>query len=132
MTTPHGAFHWNELMTRDVAGAQKLYSQSMGWTFEQMPMPDGTLYHICMSGDVTVGGMFDISKSPQFAEMPAGWMAYIAVDDVDAALAKAKGEGAVVMGEPFDVQGVGRIAMVRQPDGAMVGWMTPSNEPMEG
>jgi hypothetical protein len=34
------------------------------------------------------------------------------------------------MGEPFDVQGVGRIAMVQQPDGAMVGWMTPSYEPM--
>lgn len=119
-------------MTRDVEGAQALYAQSMGWTFEQMPMPDGTLYHLCKSGEVMVGGMFDISKNPQFDQMPTGWMAYIAVDDVDAALEKAKAHGAMVLGEPFDVQGVGRIAMVRQPDGAMVGWMTPSDEPMEG
>ncbi|WP_375572225.1 VOC family protein [Ahrensia marina] len=129
--TPHGHFHWNELMTRDVPGAQKLYAESLGWTFEEMPMPDGTLYHLCKSGGEMVGGMFDISKSPQFAEVPPNWMAYIAIDDVDAALEKAKANGAIVMGEPFDVQGVGRIAMVQQPDGAMVGWMTPSDEPME-
>jgi predicted enzyme related to lactoylglutathione lyase len=62
--------------------------------------------------------------------MPTQWMSYVAIDDVDAALEKAKAAGAIVMGEPFDVQGVGRIAMVQQPDGAMVGWMTPSYEPM--
>lgn len=129
--TPHGHFHWNELMTRDVASAQKLYGDALGWTFETMPMPDGTQYHLCKAGEDMVGGMFDISKNPQFGEMPAGWMAYIAVDDVDACLEKAKADGAMVMGEPFDVQGVGRIAMVRQPDGAMIGWMTPSYEPME-
>lgn len=130
--TPHGHFHWNELMTRDVPAAQKLYADALGWTFQQMPMPDGTLYHLCMAGEAMVGGMFDISKNPQFDQMPAAWMNYIAIDDVDAALEKAKKQGAQVMGEPFDVQGVGRIAMVMQPDGAMIGWMTPSYEPMQG
>lgn len=128
--TAHGHFHWNELMTRDVAAAKKLYADALGWTFEEMPMPDGTLYHICKSGDDMAGGMFDISDKPEMANVPANWMAYIAVDDVDARLEKAKALGAIVMGEPFDVQGVGRIAMVQQPDGAMVGWMTPSDEPM--
>lgn len=130
--TPHGHFHWNELMTRDVPAAQKLYSAALGWTFDAMNMPDGTVYHICMSNGQMVGGMFDISKNPQMEQVPTSWMAYIAVDDVDAALEKAKAEGAQVMGPPFDVQGVGRIAMVMQPDGAMIGWMTPSYEPMEG
>ena len=129
--TPHGHFHWNELMTRDVAAAQKLYGDAMGWTFEAMPMPDGTTYHLCKVGEDYVAGMFDIAGNPQFEQMPAAWMAYLAVDDVDARLEQAKAAGAIAMGEPFDVQGVGRIAMVQQPDGAMVGWMTPSNEPMD-
>ncbi|MEM6711676.1 MAG: VOC family protein [Pseudomonadota bacterium] len=129
--TTHGHFHWNELMTRDVPAAQTLYAEALGWSFEEMPMPDGTLYHLCKAGEDYVGGMFDISNNPQFGKMPGGWMSYIAVDDVDACLEKAKAKGAVVMGEPFDVQGVGRIAMVQQPDGAMVGWMTPSDEPMQ-
>jgi predicted enzyme related to lactoylglutathione lyase len=128
--TPHGHFHWNELQTRDLAAAKKLYADSVGWTFEEMPMPDGTIYIVCNAGGEPVGGMFDISKNASFEGMPAQWMSYVAIDDVDAALEKAKAAGAIVMGEPFDVQGVGRIAMVQQPDGAMVGWMTPSYEPM--
>lgn len=128
--TAHGQFHWNELMTRDLAAAKKLYGEALGWTFEEMPMPDGTLYQICNSGDEMVGGMFDISGKPEMADVPATWRAYIAVDDIDARLKKAKALGASVMGEPFDVQGVGRIATIMQPDGAVVGWMTPSDEPM--
>lgn len=127
--TPHGHFHWNELMTRDVPAAQKTYSEGMGWTFDEMPMPDGTLYYICKSGGETVGGMFDISDKPDYADMPATWMAYIAVDDVDAGLEKAKAAGVTVMGAPFDVPDIGRIAMVKQPDGAMIGWMTPAPAP---
>ena len=30
-----------------------------------------------------------------------------------------------MMREPFDVPKVGRIAILRQPGGAMVAWMTP-------
>ncbi|WP_371685873.1 VOC family protein [Nitratireductor sp. OM-1] len=52
-------------------------------------------------------------------------MSYLSVDDVDAALEKAKAGGASVMREPFDVPGVGRIAILRQPGGAVIGWMTP-------
>ena len=127
--TPHGHFHWNELMTRDVPAAQKAYSEAMDWTFDEMPMPDGTIYYICKSGGEVVGGMFDISDKLDYADTPATWTAYIAVDDVDVSLEKAKAAGATVKGEPFDVPGVGRIAMVVQPDGAMVGWMTPAPDP---
>ena len=34
MTWSHGHFHWNELMTRDVARAKNFYADAMGWTFE--------------------------------------------------------------------------------------------------
>jgi len=129
--TPHGHFHWNELQTRDLAAAKKLYADALGWTFEDVPMPDGTIYIVCNCGGAMVGGMFDTTGMAHMDGMPNHWMAYVAVDDIDAVLEKAKTAGAVIMGEPFDVQGVGRIAMVQQPDGAMIGWMTPSDEPME-
>ena len=127
--TQHGHFHWNELMTRDVEGTMAFYTNALGWAWESMPMPDG-MYHCALVDGVMVGGLFDITGRPEFENVPASWMAYIAVDDVDARVAKAKEAGATIMGEPFDVPGVGRIAMVMQPDGAMIGWMTPSNEPM--
>lgn len=119
--TEHGEFHWNELMTDDAEGMKKFYADTLGWTFDDMPMPDGT-YTVCKMGDNYVGGIFP-GKS---VGMPDGWFAYIAVDDVDARLEKAKSAGAKVAKEPFDVPGVGRIAIVIQPDGNPVGWMTPA------
>jgi len=40
----HGHFYWNELMTRDAERDKKFYSETLGWTFEGMPMPDGTYW----------------------------------------------------------------------------------------
>ena len=40
----HGSFYWNELMTHDPERAKKFYASSIGWTFDAMPMPDGTYW----------------------------------------------------------------------------------------
>jgi predicted enzyme related to lactoylglutathione lyase len=125
MRGSHGTFYWNELMTRDVDGAKKFYADTLGWSYDAMPMPDGGgSYWLAMIDGEPVGGLFDIS-GPDFQGMPESWMAYIAVDDVDARVAKAVKAGAKLMKPVFDVPGVGRIAILMQPDGAGVGWMTP-------
>jgi len=49
----------------------------------------------------------------------------VAVDNVDARVNKATAAGATLMRPLFDVPGVGRIAILREPGGAGVGWMTP-------
>lgn len=121
--TAHGHFHWNELMTRDVAKAKAFYGKTLGWTFDDMPMPDGT-YTVIMDGDAFVGGMFAMN-GPQYEGMPEHWMSYVAVDDIDKRLATLRAEGGTVLNEPFDVEGVGRIAIVQDPGGAVSGWMTP-------
>jgi uncharacterized protein len=120
----HGHFHWNELMTRDVEKAKKFYADTIGWSFEGMEMPDGTYWIATVDGE-PVAGIFDIS-SAEYQGVPESWMSYIAVDDVDARVRKAAQAGAKVMKEPFDVQGVGRIAMLTEPGGAGIGWMTPA------
>jgi predicted enzyme related to lactoylglutathione lyase len=122
----HGHFHWNELMTRDAEGARAFYSDVIGWTFDTMTMPDGGAYLIAKDGDKPLGGIFDISGS-DFDGQPVRWFAYLAVDDVDKRLEKAVAAGAEILRPPFDVPGVGRIAQIRQPDGAEIGWMTPAN-----
>jgi uncharacterized protein len=122
----HGNFYWNELMTRDAEKAKKFYSSSVGWTFDAMPMPDGT-YWVAKMGDQAVGGIFTMS-GPDFEGVPESWMSYLAVDDIDARLKKATAAGAKVMRQPFDVPGVGRIAIIEQPGGAHIGWMTPVNQ----
>ena len=120
----HGHFHWNELMTRDVEKAKKFYADTLGWTFEGMEMPDGTYWIATIDGE-PVAGIFDISNA-EYQGVPESWMPYIAVDDIDARVRQAAQAGAKVMKEPFDVPGVGRIAMLTEPGGAGIGWMTPA------
>ena len=124
MRGSHGTFYWNERTTRDVEGVKKFYAATMGWTFDGMPMPGGT-YWVAKMGDEHVGGVFDISGH-EYDGVPEGWMSYIAVDDVDARVAKAVKAGAKVMKQPFDVPGVGRIAILLEEGGAGIGWITPA------
>jgi predicted enzyme related to lactoylglutathione lyase len=121
--TAHGHFHWNELVTRDVEKAKKFYGDAIGWTFDGMPMPDGT-YWVAKMGDQPVGGLFPIAGQ-QWDGVPEHWMSYLAVDDVDARVKKATAAGAKLMRPAFDIPGVGRIAILTEPGGAGVGWITP-------
>ena len=126
MRGSHGTFYWNELMTRDVEGAKTFYAGTLGWSFDAMPMPGGGgTYWVAKMGEEPVGGILDIS-APEFGPVPESWMAYIAVDDVDARVKKAVQAGAKLMKPAFDIPGIGRIAILTQPDGAGIGWMTPA------
>ena len=125
MRGTHGTFYWNELLARDVTGAKKFYADMMGWTYDAMPAGGGMTYWVAKKGDQPVAGIFDIS-GPDFTGVPESWMPYIAVDDVDALVNKAVKAGAKLMKPAFDVPGVGRIAVLTEPGGAGVGWMTPA------
>jgi predicted enzyme related to lactoylglutathione lyase len=121
----HGTFCWNELTTGEVEKAKRFYETTLGWRFEAMPMASGGTYWIAKTGDRPAGGIFDTTRT-DMADAGEFWFAYIAVDDVDARVRKAKDAGATIVREPFDIPGVGRIAILRQPGGGMIGWMTPA------
>jgi uncharacterized protein len=125
MAWSHGTFHWNELMTHDVGRAKQFYQDTIGWSFDSMPMGPGMTYWIAKQGDKPVGGLFEMN-GPDFQNVPDGWMAYLAVDDVDARVKKATAAGAKIMRPAFDVPGVGRIAILKEPGGAAIGWITPT------
>ena len=121
----HGTVFWSELNTHDPERAKRFYAETIGWSFESMPIPDGT-YWVVKAGDQTVGGIFEM-KGPGFANIPEHWLTYIGVDDVDARVEKAASNGASLVRPAFEIPGVGRIAILREPGGAVVGWMTPSS-----
>jgi predicted enzyme related to lactoylglutathione lyase len=118
----HGAFMWNELMTNDVEKAKSFYRATLGWAAEEMKMPSGS-YWIAKLDDKMVAGIMDIAMMPPGT--PPHWFSYIEVDDVDARVKKVAGSGGKVIREPFDIPDVGRVAIVADATGAMVGWMTP-------
>jgi len=125
MPGTHGNFHWNELLTKDVERAKKFYSETIGWTYDAMPSPDGSTYWIAKQDGKPVAGLFPTDR-PEYKQLPEAWMSYLAVDDVDARVKKATAAGARLMKPIFDVPHVGRIAILTEPGGAGVGWMTPA------
>jgi predicted enzyme related to lactoylglutathione lyase len=117
-TPAHGTFCWNELMTRDSAAAAEFYEALIGWKAEDSGMP-GMKYTIMKAGEKQAAGMMDMSPEiPK--EVPSHWMSYIAVDDVDAAIAKLDSLGGKLLHGPQDVANVGRFAVIQDPTGAVV------------
>lgn len=122
----HGTICWSELNTHDVEQAKAFYSESLGWRFEEMPMSQGS-YWLAKTGETTAAGVFALA-GPDFANVPDHWMTYISVDNVDQRVETAVAHGAVVIRAPWDVPMAGRVAILREPGGAVVGWMTPSSD----
>lgn len=125
--TDHGHFHWNELMTRDAEAAKAFYGKLAGWTFNAMDMGDDLTYWLAMDGDKPAGGIFPMGGT-EFADMQPQWMGYLAVDDIDACIKQATAAGGKIIKPAFDIPGVGRIAMLQDPTGAILGWITPTSE----
>lgn len=117
----HGTFCWNELVTRDMEGAAKFYTELLGWKAVDSGMP-GMKYTLLKAGDKSAGGMMDMP--PEVSdEIPAHWMAYITVDDVDAAAKKVAELGGEVFHGPQDIPEVGRFCIIKDPTGAVVSLM---------
>ena len=124
--TRHGHIHWNELNTWNAEQAKGFYAATLGWTCERFPMADGGDYTVCMMDGEPVAGIFEMRKELGMEGLPDHWFTYIAVDDVDTCIEGVAAAGGTIRREPFDVPGVGRIAIVQDAVGAVVGWLTPA------
>lgn len=127
MSDQHGKIWWSELNTRDVDAAVSYYSDMCGWEFEKQDMATGPYWVANLDG-APVAGIMDMAQMEQMADVPPHWMTYVAVSDVDAVVKRTIAAGGAAIQPGFDVQGVGRIAIVSDPTGAVIGLMTPAPE----
>jgi len=112
-----GAFSWSELMTTDVEGAIKFYSNLFGWKTEDTPMGD-MKYTIVKVGEEGLGGVMSIP--PQAQGTPPNWGVYVTVDDVDATAKKAEKLGGKIIVPATDIPNVGRFCVLQDPQGAVI------------
>jgi predicted enzyme related to lactoylglutathione lyase len=119
MTHPaHGRFVWYDLMTTDQTAAKAFYNQLVGWGTQ--PWQDGdTPYTMWTTSDGPIGGIMDLPEETSAAGAPPHWLAYVAVTDVADTCARAAGLGARVLQGPADIEGVGRFAVLQDPQGAV-------------
>ena len=117
---------WHELMTGDVEGATKFYTELLGWTLQEFPMQEGESYWVVKVGDEGMGGIMKTPPDP--AGMPPHWGLYITVDNVDATAKKAEQLGAKILATPMDIPQVGRFAVLQDPQGAVFAVITYSSD----
>jgi predicted enzyme related to lactoylglutathione lyase len=117
MSEPLGKYCWYELMTSDPEAAGKFYSRVVGWNlFEPGGVHAG--YTLLQVGGKGIGGMMKLPDEARAAGARPGWMGYIWVPEVEAALEKLVAAGGKVHKEPADIPQVGRFAVVSDPQGA--------------
>ncbi len=121
-----GSFIWYELMTSDLDAAIAFYGKVVGWEVKPGETP-GMDYRIIHAGTDRVGGMM---QAPD-PNMPPAWLAYVDVADVDAEVSAFEAAGGKVWWPANTLDGVGRMAMVADPQGAAIYVMTPAM-PAEG
>lgn len=122
MGPQHGSFCWMELNAAETKPAESFYSDLLGWKMVQSTIPDMEYTEFSLDGEAPIGGMFKMP--PEMGEVPAHWMAYVAVDDVDASAAKVAELGGKVEREPMDIPGVGRFCIITDPTGAHLALIT--------
>jgi len=127
---PRGDFIWYELLTSDIAGAKRFYDAVVGWNIQDKSDFPNDYRMIGRSDGKFAGGAMQLSEESKAHGARPCWLGYILVPDVDASVASISAEGGQVHMPAFDIPGVGRVAMVTDPQGAPFYIMKP--QPPEG
>lgn len=116
---------WFNLETMDVEAAKAFYADAVGWgirEWDDCPAPRSMW---TVDGE-PIGGVGELSAEQARAGAAPQWVGYVAVNDVDAAAARAEELGGRVHTPGTDIPGVGRFAVVADPQGARFAVFAPA------
>ena len=129
--TATGRIVWYENLSHDSKKARAFYSKLLGWG--EMPTPGNNDYTMFTRDGVPLAGAFQMPAGDAMKDVPAHWLMYVGVADVDAAVKKATGLGAKAIVPPNDVPNMGRFSVLEDPQGACFALWTPApGQPAQG
>ncbi len=114
-----GRVVWFNLETSDLRAARDFYAEAVGWGVQEWgdcPKP----YTMWTVDGAPLGGVGELLPEMKAAGVPPHWVGYVAVEDVDATAARAEELGGRVHVPGMDIPGVGRFAIVADPQGARI------------
>ncbi|MGE0487107.1 MAG: VOC family protein [Gammaproteobacteria bacterium] len=117
MPNRHGDYIWYELLTTDANAAETFYGNVIGWTASDSGQV-GVDYRLLATADGHAGGMMQLTPDMTAGGARPAWFGYIAVNDVDDSVASITAAGGSVYMPAMDIPGVGRIALLADPQGA--------------
>lgn len=124
---PNNMFCWVDLATTDPDGAKEFFNGLFGWEYVDVPTPMGVHYTLCQINGYNVAGLSLLPQEMQDQNIPPVWSSYVKHDDVDEVVAKATAAGGTLAMPVMDVMESGRMAVIQDPVGAMVGVWQPKD-----
>jgi uncharacterized protein len=120
-----GKVVWADLVTPDLAAAERFYGGLFSWTFQTIHAGDSD-YAVASADGRAVGGLFQKSI-PAGEHRQSAWLTFIAVRDVDAAKRVALTHGAKVVADSRAYPARGRQAVLSDPEGAVFAILASSS-----
>lgn len=108
-----------ELNTTDLKKAQAFYGEMFGWTFQDNDMGQLGIYSTFKPDSGPGGGMYSMAQGQH------GWLAYVGVEDIKAATAKARSLGAEIAIDSHEIPDVGWMTVMSDPTGSKVAIFQP-------
>lgn len=116
-----GTIGWFELMTQDMPRAIDFYTELFGYDAQEFPSMTGP-YTVLRHKDENAAGVMTAPRD----EIPSAWTPYFQVADADATFEKATSLGASTMMRVTEMEGVGRISWIGDPQGAVIAFIQPA------
>lgn len=119
-----GKIVWRELLTNDPAASQRFYGELFGWEFENIGeasnLRSDSAYTLIRHNGTLIGGMVDTVALNNRNDI-SQWVVLMAVDDLNARVSAVTAKGGEIVAPPTDLQARGRLALVRDAEGALLG-----------
>jgi predicted enzyme related to lactoylglutathione lyase len=104
-------------MTTDIDASVDFYTKLFGWTIKDVDMGSGAPYKMIYVGEDGLGGFVGLDPNEN---VPSHWCAYVAVDDIDAAVNRSDAGGGKTVVPPTEIPNIGKFAMIADPQGAVI------------
>lgn len=118
---------WLELNTTNAESAMDFYGKTLGWHFEPVDSDLGERYWIAKANNKPVASLFELSDEEE-RDIPPHWMTYMTVNDIRMAHDRARLAGCEVIRPPLDLEGVGKLSVIADEAGALIGLIEPWQE----
>jgi uncharacterized protein len=122
-----GAIAWADLTVPDAAKVRDFYKAVVGWDAAPVPMGTYNDFQMNLQGtDQPVAGICHARGVN--ADLPAQWLLYVMVTDMDASILACTRNGGAVISGPRDMGAYGQLCVIRDPAGAVMALMEPPRE----
>lgn len=119
-----GKFVWFDLFTNDLKSASHFYEELFGWSFYPAESGRKIVNTITLKG-APIGNAIQI-KQKKNKVRKSRWLSYMSVENVDASVKLVEQNLGTVYMHPKELPNRGRVAVVKDPQGAVFAMITAS------